>query len=515
MGRLAGQISWIRFLQHQAATFLVSGGSLMTVLASIIPNFPFKLLLGGISILVSLAGVLTLLIHLSGLVTWFEVEDSTLRYSTPLRRGRTVSLDAVVDIPASDLSQRGVRVRLRDGSSFYLDFRALENGLQLANRCLDSTERSSSEIEGGIDAGLAASTLVWQMIICVFLAALALLGLVMLAMGIGRPGVQMRTPGVFIALALVTWGLSLTGFYVFVLRCWLSAVRWYRLEQGIFSFRTIFSGATYQQYLSDLESVKTERPASGSSVIGIRVAVRFRDGQQVTLPLSLLPDASRLLSALKVRLEQRDTANLPPATPPLTSEHPAWSQIEPYLIADEMVYYLGRPNQRKQWHETAGEIGMGVLILLMTGPAVALLIWTGIANRAPGALFGVIPFGLFNLIGVYCLAAPYRKRRMQEKTLYAVTNLRAIVLHGCLWGPRAAPLLSEEVERTFAIDEVRNYEVETAGRDIVFGGRWMRGRKKSQYWVHQGFLAPDDPAAALAAIRRLLAEHPRDAPQAA
>jgi len=223
-----------------------------------------------------------------------------------------------------------------------------------------------------------------------------------------------------------------------------------------------------------------------------------------------VPGADRLTSVFKARLVRRETANLPPPKETPLSAHPLWPELLPYLHAGEEVYYVGRPDLQKQWHDTLGEMAFGGILTLMGGAVVVGFLWAAIANQAPDALMGAIFFALVFAVGLRGLAAPYFKKRLEEKTLYAVTNERVFVLNGCHWGELAAPLPADVAEKSFTIEEVRDYEVENGGRDIAFGGRWIRGRKNRTYWVHQGFLAPDDFDAAITAIRRLLAEHPRD-----
>ncbi|MCC9607251.1 hypothetical protein LOC68_13735 [Blastopirellula sp. JC732] len=510
MVSLTGQFSWRQFLQRYAAAFLLSGGSLATAIVSLTGNFPGQYLIGGMTLIIGVAGLLTILIWIMSLLTWFEADETNLTFTRPLRARRSVPLDDVVDMPAWETNQHGVRIRLRDGSSIYIDFRSLENGLELAKLCLAQVQRGSDRLEGNLDIASVATVMVKQIFVVILLIGLSLFGMMMLALGIGRPGVQMQTPWVFLALAVVTSGLSLTGGYYLVLRPWLGTIRWFRLENELLSFRTVLWPTVHQQYLNQLESVKTHRPHSSGSETDVRTAIHFRDGMQVRLPVGLLPGAERLIDLLKSELEQRDAAHLPPAKETPLTAHPLLPQVRPHLQPGEEVYYLGRSDLNKQWSETLGEMAFGGILAIVGGAGAVISIWTAIAEQSPFVLIMTLVSSLFIAVGWRGLLAPYFKRRLQEKMLYAVTSQRVLVLNGCFWGDVTAPMLADEAERTFTIDEVRNYEVETKGRDIAFSGRWISGRKNRKYWVHQGFLAPDNFDAALSAIRRLLSENPRD-----
>ena len=94
---------------------------------------------------------------------------------------------------------------------------------------------------------------------------------------------------------------------------------------------------------------------------------------------------------------------------------------------------------------------------------------------------------------------------MLRDTVYAVTSRRAIAVGGCTWGMQSGVEKQEGIE-SFELERVQRFEVINSGRDIVLGGLWRRGRKGRHYWIHLGFLAPDEPQQAEEAIRRLITQ---------
>lgn len=515
MVRLAGQIAWSRFFQQYAFAFLLFGGSLAVAAWSLFVDFRGQFVVSGLTLLVGTSSGLMLSVWLGGMVTWFEVDETTLRFKRPLRSLRVVPLSELIDIPSWDSDSRGVRVRYSGGGSFYVNFRALSGGLDLAKICLEWTERQAGKTAGGLDTVSVMTVLIKQIVAVVILTGLTFFGLLMLAIGIGRPGVQMQNPTVFILLAAVVGCLSLAGWRYLVLGPWLRTMRWFELRDDVVRFASIFSRTVYEQQLENVESVRTIYSDSVNRANAVRVKLAFRDGQIIHLPVGLLTRSASLIDRAKEILERRAVAQLPPPPHKPLTDHPRWPQIEPHLNPHETVYYLGRPDPWRQWDETAAEMVFGALLCLIGGGMLCVFAWTAIANQIWSPLFGAMFGGGFFAIGIRGLCAPSVKANLQAKTTYAVTSRRVLIFNGCLWGRHAAPMASEEAVKSLSIDDVRNYQIEKRGRDVVFGGRWLRGRKGRSYWVHQGFLAPEDPEAAVAAIRRLLAEHPRDAPQAA
>ena len=123
------------------------------------------------------------------------------------------------------------------------------------------------------------------------------------------------------------------------------------------------------------------------------------------------------------------------------------------------------------------------------------------------ALFLVGVGAAFGGIGVWMFAAPWRYCRMLQKTVYAVTSRRVIILRGLLWGSSSTIQTTGSPVEVFERDRVELYEIVGNSRDIALGGHWKRGRKGRQHWVHTGLLAADDPIAAENALRCLLANN--------
>ena len=103
------------------------------------------------------------------------------------------------------------------------------------------------------------------------------------------------------------------------------------------------------------------------------------------------------------------------------------------------------------------------------------------------------------------MAAPWRYHRILKSTVYAVTTRRVMIVNGLQWGSQAAVESRGIKCESFGRDEAYLHQVAGRRRDILLGGDWKRGRRNKKYWVHRGFLAADDPAAAELALRFFVA----------
>jgi hypothetical protein len=271
----------------------------------------------------------------------------------------------------------------------------------------------------------------------------------------------------------------------------------------------VFSLRIGQRLVDELDLVVSRRPASHQAEAGSWRLLRFRDGEQLKLHVGILQNASALYQQLKALTVRNSIAKGHRPSSSISSDHPLWQAIQPYLEEGEQVWWIGRPVYQKLWSEMAAEVVFG-LIPGAFGVGMLVLVYQFGVRQGN---FGVWPFligGLFfSAIGAWMCAAPWRYRKMLKDTVYAVTSRRALIVSGLTWGPQVAVTKASDSIQSFASDKAIDYEVVGRGRDIVFGGLWRKGRKGSNYWGHHGFLAVDDRQAAEAALQCLLSSEGR------
>lgn len=114
----------------------------------------------------------------------------------------------------------------------------------------------------------------------------------------------------------------------------------------------------------------------------------------------------------------------------------------------------------------AAEVVFG-LIPGTLGLVVVVFVATDRPARDFSAVVMLVAVGvLFASVGFWCLAAPWRYRRMLQESVYAVTSRRALILGGFSWGPNVAVSKASENVQSFPPAKVLDYEI--AGRDQVF-----------------------------------------------
>ncbi len=180
-----------------------------------------------------------------------------------------------------------------------------------------------------------------------------------------------------------------------------------------------------------------------------------------------------------------------------------------FHLTDETLYWIGAPVYHKLWNEMTAGVILGAVLCVPGFGGLAAFLGAAIRNGQPGAYFAAAIAAGFAVIALGFLATPWWCHRCLRGTVYAVTSRRALVLQGLTWGERSLPHRCTEVVESFAIDQLRNYQIVGRGRDVSLGGEWRRGsgRRRKQYqWTHRGFLAPEDPVAAENAILLLLSE---------
>ncbi|MEZ6133265.1 MAG: hypothetical protein R3C59_31745 [Planctomycetaceae bacterium] len=454
----------------------------------------------GFAVLVGSASVLHIGIWLASLVTHFELADGTLTFSRPGRRTKSVSVADVVTIDDEWNTTPAATVWLRNGTTLYFPYDDLANSEELI-AVLRASRPQNGVIEGCLNRGGVAGTLVHQWLISCLLLAVAGVGLMMLAVAL-RPRNLVANPSVFLLAGSGLTALCATGFYFVVPRFWLGCVHSFRWDGRCLEYRTVLSRTRHQCLAEEIETAVARRSSSSQGEAGTSRLIRLRDGSQITLQIGILQNAESLFRAIKVDVERRADLDLPRDLPALGSDHLLWPVLEPYLGPGEKVYWIGRPVYGKLWNEMLGEMVFGVIPFAF-GVGFFTLAMTLAKNGFPWIL---LLFGtFFGGIGATMMAAPWRYRRMLKFTVYAVTSRRVLIVNGFQWGSQSAVQPCGIECESFDAERARLYQVVGRRRDILLGGVWKRGRRNRKYWVHTGFLAADDPAAAELALRCFLA----------
>lgn len=317
---------------------------------------------------------------------------------------------------------------------------------------------------------------------------------------------------IFLVLGCLLSLLCVSGTYFCVLRPWVGCVRYFHFDGRVLRYRTVFSSTLVPRFIDELDLIVTRRPNLQQADAGSWQLLQFRDGEQIKLHLGMLQNVSQLRERLKLQKIQRRTSHRRLPAVILGSESPEWQAIGPHLEVGEQVWWIGRPVYRRLWSEMAAEFIFG-MIPATFGLIAFLLGFTVVAKGESSALMLVAVGAMFSSIGFWCMAAPWRYRRMIRDTIYAVTARRALILNGFTWGRQIAVSKVADRVQSFAPEKVIEYEVIGFGRDIVFGGEWRTGRRGRRYWGHHGFLAANDRHGAEAALESLLSEDDRDRSQ--
>jgi hypothetical protein len=238
--------------------------------------------------------------------------------------------------------------------------------------------------------------------------------------------------------------------------------------------------------------------------------VRFADGLHLDLNEESLACARQLASAIGRQTprvsHQRNTGQVQTApSAPTPPEPELVLELQPYLRAGERPLWIGRPVPGEFWSELAAQVVFGAILMLVGGGSLALFAW--FAFRDDASAFFVLPVPLlFFAIGLYMATLSWRLVARLRRTLYAVTDERAMVVGQLGWSHGGLTETNEDFY-AFSPQDLAQSEVKRNGRDIVLGSEWQRmsGRRhrNRDMLVEIGFLAVDDLAGAESALATL------------
>lgn len=494
---LNGRLDWTSYLLGRIPTLVAIVGAFFAPLFAVNAFARQKAVATGFATLIGLAVFLHFVVSQGCLVASFRFQGGVLRYKRCGRRWRSVDAAEIAAVDDEAKRNSGATVWLHDGGTIYFPFEALPNSVELV-AAIRELKRGGDAVRGRLNRQGVAFVLILQALIVGVLSAVSLVALMCLTVFANPRGV-VGFPLAFLGSGVVLLALSGAGFYFGVVQYWLGLVHSFSWDGQVLRYRTLWSRFERERYFDEIESVETRGRDSSRGESGVAWLLRFRDGERIKFPSDTLPNARLLGAALKREIDRRRYSETA-CTTLVGRDHPLWNRVQPQLRPGEQVYWLGRPAIGKLWNEMAGEMAAG-LILAGMGSAFATA-----AVSVRGDLAAVWFLGLLGLVflalGFYCLAAPWRYRRLLDGAVYAVTSQRVLILHGVEWGKRSF-LRGRDVDvETFERNQVQRVEVVGPRRDLVFGGYWKRGCKRS-YRLNFGFLAPDDPEGAEAAVRAL------------
>jgi hypothetical protein len=512
MQHLAGRLSWRTFLSSQLPLFVTLVAALVAAASALLDRPRERFIVSGFALLTGGAAFAWFAMSLTNVARRFEFDGQRLSYALLGRGRRTVPLDDVVAVNGPEpptrrsRNRRGATVLLRDGRTLFLSFDHLENAEPLAEalRVAASEASRQDDLEGCLDRSAVAAALIAQTLITFLLLAVAAFATMILGAALRNPGLVPNAIVLYLLGGLLL-ALGAAGFYFGVLRYWIGCVRWFRLSQGVLSYRTAWSRTIRQRLCDDLDLVAAYQPASTCDMAAACRTLRSRDGERIKLHLAELQNAAALYDRLKSEGLRRWRRSERPSLPAMSADDPRSLALQPYLEEGERLYWVGRPVYAKLWSEMAAEVIFGLIPGTFGVAAMAMAALSVRQGEVWGSLFAVLIGAVFLAIGLWCMAAPWRYRRMLRDAIYAVTTRRAIIVNGFIWGRQVAVAKTDEAQQSFDRDAVANFEIIGRGRDLALGGQWRRGRKGASYWAHYGFLAPDDRPAAEAALQCLMA----------
>lgn len=173
--------------------------------------------------------------------------------------------------------------------------------------------------------------------------------------------------------------------------------------------------------------------------------------------------------------------------------------VERELNADETTAWVGRPRPIRM---AIKALPMALFAIPFTGFAVYWMYSASGFKMPNGGNGGVSFFSLFGvpfvIVGVGLLFSPLWKMRVAKRTVYAVTNKRAIVFEGG-WGTSV---------RSFGPDQLQNMnrkQRSDGSGDIVFKKEMHGTRRHDAPAKEIGFLGIDDVKHAEEKIRAFAA----------
>jgi hypothetical protein len=168
----------------------------------------------------------------------------------------------------------------------------------------------------------------------------------------------------------------------------------------------------------------------------------------------------------------------------------------------EVLLWWGVPAPRRFLSEIIAHVIFGLIPFFFATVFLGIMVWQIIVKNQiqwamlPGYLIGALAGIGFLAIGIGCFMYPLKMRSRLREVVYAVTDLRAIVLTSpkSFWNPVPARITGES-STLFTTDQMRQYQKKWRdfGRtDLIFVKEWRKASRGGS-WHYFGFLGLDDP----------------------
>lgn len=159
------------------------------------------------------------------------------------------------------------------------------------------------------------------------------------------------------------------------------------------------------------------------------------------------------------------------------------------LDGDEHVLWTAVPNWRRAARQK-------ILAALLGAVVCTYAVYEIFFKHGTSGLSALtrISWGIFFLLGLQLLIAPFRSAWQLRRTLYALTNRRAFVI---MMGRQ----ISVQTFKTFRLGHVETLMDGTGGGDLIFGRALQYAPGGPRYEREVGFYALEDVPAAVAALK--------------
>jgi hypothetical protein len=259
--------------------------------------------------------------------------------------------------------------------------------------------------------------------------------------------------------------------------------------------------------LDSLQSVSA--PRRDDIVPTLHYQLNFEGQKPLLLDENRLSNVGPLIERMQGLVRAEATAEpVIEKLPSLPDDEERVDLIRMYFEHGEKCLWVGSPQPRLLQGELRGMLALGLLLVVSGLGMSAVFIAIALNQQRLGNAFGAIPGVVFVLVGAHQIRRSFRARAIILRTIYAVTDRRAWILNGVFRGTLDS-FESEEGQgiRSYEPEQLEAFEIASGGRDLIFERRPGPPAGRRSRLVGYGFIACDDMANAIRAIRWLLQEH--------
>lgn len=444
--------------------------------------------------LVGLGGLVYFCVSLFTLVTYFRYDGERLTVRRFGRRQRHITpLD--ITLVRSDNLGSVSSLWLRDGSTFQFCFKSLPKAHSVIES-LKRQMRNESLLEGHINvlalAKVAAPNVVPSTIGVLVLTIFALMGVLAQRQAIGNGG-----PLGWILVATMFFPLAFV--YIAIQNRWGQVVVYYNWDGKTIRLRKVGSRRVREYSISDIESIFSTHENAPTIESGIVFWITMKDRVRFKILTAFIPNGREVVESIQQHFNRAATVPVYSFRAQTIEQVDDMKRLKPYLQEDEDVLWVGRPKPRAALDRVLAEILFG-LILIVMGSIFAALGLLAFMRGGDGIWIAAVVGLCFVGVGLYNWTAPWRYQHLFSKTLYAVTDRRALILNGVIWDNRGGVTPNEAACDVIDGDDLVRFEVSRRDNGIRLGSFYIPDRKKL-LWCYRGFWAPKDQVGAIQALK--------------